>query len=160
VGRTPAAAVFLLTLAGCASSGSGGSSNASLQVVPVISDPTGATVQADGQEITTPGEILVPKGAKYLEIHVSKDGYEPATVILTPDTQHFRDCFAAATAPDNPAPSSHFASDNGLYTLGAHLLATVAACTADAARVGLQPTLVFVKLQPLPPIPTPPPPPN
>src|SRR5262249_35245620 len=136
--RWPAAA-FLAVAVGCASSGSSGSSNASLQVVPVISDPTGATARADGQEITTPGEIQVPKGAKYLEVHVSKDGYESATVILTPDTQHFRDCFAAATAADSPAPGSHFASDNGLYTLGAHLLATVAACTADAARVGLQP---------------------
>jgi len=152
-----AAAAVLLAGAGCASSGTGGSSGSGLQSVPIISDPTGATARAGDQEITTPGSILVPKGARFLEIHISKEGYETATVVLTPDSPSFRDCFTTATDPNNPPPNPPFTSDSGVYTLGARLLAILAGCTADSAQVRLQPTLVFVKLQPLPPIPTAPP---
>jgi hypothetical protein len=149
-----AAVAVVLSGAGCASSGSGSSPQ---QSIPIISEPTDATALADGQEITTPGSILVPKGARYLEIRISKDGYETATVILTPDSQSFRDCFATASDPNNPAPNPPFVSDSGVYTLGARLLAILAGCSSSAAQVRLQPSLVFVKLKPLRPIPTAPP---
>jgi hypothetical protein len=151
------AAAVLTAAVSCASSGSSGTSTSSLQSVPIISDPTGATARAGDQAITTPGSILVPKGARFLEVTISKDGYETATVILTPDSRSFRDCFTAATDPNNPPPNTPFASDSGVYTLGARLLAILAGCTADSTQVQLQPNLVFVKLQPLPPIPTAPP---
>lgn len=146
---------FLLAAVRCASSGSFSSGQ---QAVPVISDPTGAIARAGDQEFTTPGSLLVPPGATRVEIRISKEGYETVTVILTPDSRRFRECFSSAVSPDNPnPPHPPVVTDSGIYALGARLLAILAGCSYDAGQSRLQPSLVLVKLEPLPQLPLAPP---
>ena len=123
-----AAVAVVLSGAGCASSGSGSSAQ---QFIPIISEPTGAIALADGQEITTPGFDPRAEGRPVPgDPYISKDGYETATVILTPDSQKLPRLLRDRDRPDNPAPNSPFVSDSGVYTLGARLLAILAGCSS------------------------------
>ena len=56
--------------------------NGTRQKIEVISEPPGATASALGQQVTTPGTLLLPRKAKTLEIKVEKEGYEPRTIAL------------------------------------------------------------------------------
>jgi hypothetical protein len=56
--------------------------NSSRQKIEVLSDPPGATASALGQQVMTPGVLVLPRKAKTLEVKVEKAGYEPRTITL------------------------------------------------------------------------------
>ncbi len=73
----------LAVLSGCASLG-----NRKLQELPVASDPPGATASWDGQSVTTPGTLVVPRKAKNLVIRFEREGHRSCVVALERDTDH------------------------------------------------------------------------
>lgn len=66
-----------LLLSGCAALFTGTSQN-----VMVQSSPAGATIQVNGMQVgTTPGQVTLKRGSSQVLV-VSKEGYEPQTVML------------------------------------------------------------------------------
>lgn len=150
----PAALVLVLLAGslGCASSSS------ELQSVPVISDPSGATATAGTQRITTPGSLIVPVGAREVEIRIELAGYEPATVLLThPDSSAFADCFRrAASEPESRPKPGSIQGPQSPIALGIAAVRAAANCSTGTNL--LTPGFVFVKLEAvsaeLPPLPS------
>lgn len=66
-----------LSLAGCATVFRGTN-----QKVPIFTDPPGATATVGDQQVTTPGELRLPRKAKSTEVRIEKPGFETRTVIL------------------------------------------------------------------------------
>jgi hypothetical protein len=69
--------VLALAAGGCATVFQG-----TRQKIEVISEPAGATASVLGQQVTTPGILVLPRKAKTLEIKVEKEGYQARTIAL------------------------------------------------------------------------------
>jgi hypothetical protein len=114
----------------------------------VITDPPGAVASGGGQRITTPGSLLVPSGAKEMEIWIEKAGYETAVVLLAPPaSDSFGNCFRDAASPPSDQPSGGTIQGTGPITvaIGSRLLGAAAGCSSTATQ--LEPSVVFVKLE-------------
>jgi hypothetical protein len=102
---------------------------------------------AGSQRITTPGSLIVPAGAREMEIRVELDGYEPATVLLTrPGSSAFAGCLQRA-ASDPQRGSNEGALQgpvSGLMAIAIAASRAAAECSMEADV--LVPTFVFVKL--------------
>ena len=72
-----AAAAALLT-SGCATAIHG-----TRQKVEIITAPEGATAEALGQKVRTPGVLVLPRKAASIEIRIEKEGYAARVVRLT-----------------------------------------------------------------------------
>ena len=119
------------------------SSSPSGQGVPVITDPSGATATAAGQTITTPGTLVVPEGAREMEIRIDKAGFQTEFVLLTPTTTSVKDCIDNATLSPNRGGGGISGSPG--VEIGEAALRVAARCSSSAGL--LEPTMVFVKLQ-------------
>jgi hypothetical protein len=71
------ASILTLAAGGCATV-----FNGTRQKIEVVSEPPGATASALGQQVTTPGILVLPRKAQALEIKVEKEGYEARTIAL------------------------------------------------------------------------------
>lgn len=150
--RTFWALALVAAAVGCASTSS------DRQSVPVISEPSGATALTDNQRITTPGNILVPFGARELEIRIELEGYEPQTVLLTrANSSAFTHCLDhAITQPSGGGGrggSTVQGIGSGIAAIGIALAKAATGCSSGTDV--LEPTFVMVKLAPLelPPVP-------
>ncbi|MDQ2871411.1 MAG: hypothetical protein M3S32_11745 [Acidobacteriota bacterium] len=143
-----AGALGALLLIGCASTRSRDSS----QRVPVITNPSGATATAGLQKITTPGAIVVPPGATEMDIVVSMPGYRTAVVPLGPESFSTLDCLRDETAHSRPGNAS-LKSALDISDLVRRAVSTVSQCSSRSR--GLQPSIVFLKLEKLDPPPEP-----
>jgi hypothetical protein len=54
----------------------------STQKIQVFTDPPEATVTAGSQQITSPGQLRLPRKGETIEIRVEKEGYASRTVVL------------------------------------------------------------------------------
>lgn len=52
------------------------------QDVRFITMPPGATAEAKGQSVTTPGSLRLPRKAEKITVHIEKEGYKPVDVVL------------------------------------------------------------------------------
>lgn len=137
-----------LLFIGCAST----RSSDSAQRVPVITNPTGATATAGLQKITTPGALVVPPGATEMEIVVAMPGYRTAVVPLGPESFSTLDCLRDETAHSRPGTGNLKASLD-VSDLVRRAVNTVSQCSSRSR--GLQPSIVFLKLEKLDPPPEP-----
>ena len=136
-----------------ASSLSCASNRSAEQSVPVITDPSGATAIASTQRITTPGSLLVPAGAREMEIRVELKGYESVVVLLArPDSSAFADCFSHATSDSPKASKGGYIQGAGAVAtaIGSAAVRAASDCSSDVDL--LVPTFVFLKLQPVSPV--------
>ena len=118
------------------------------QRVPVISDPPGAMASGAGQRITTPGSLLVPDGAREMEIRIEKAGFETAFVLLTAESGSMRDCINRTTlSPGKSSGGSSETGDPGVV-IGIAVSKALAECSSETAG-RLEPSMVFVKLVPV-----------
>jgi len=76
--RRPFPVFLLLSLSGCATVFHG-----TRQSIEVSSQPSGATVTADGQRVITPGVLRLPRKARTIELHFSREGFQNASFSLT-----------------------------------------------------------------------------
>jgi len=69
----------IMCLGGCALA-----TNGRTQVIPVASEPPGATIYVDGSPAgSTPSVVEVARSSKSILIRLERDGYRPAEVALT-----------------------------------------------------------------------------
>jgi hypothetical protein len=132
------------------------SSSSELQSIPVITDPSGAIATTNTQKITTPGSLLVPAGAREIEIRIELDGYEPQTVLLThPEAGAFTQCLDRATSgrQGGSRRGQIQGPGSGLAIIGSALVRAAVGCARETDL--LVPGFVFVKLvaADLPPLP-------
>ncbi|MCA1579845.1 MAG: hypothetical protein LC796_00345 [Acidobacteria bacterium] len=145
---SPFGALGALLFLGCAST----RSSDSAQRVPVITNPSGATATAGRQQITTPGAIVVPSGVTEMEIVVAMPGYRTAIVPLGPESFNTLDCVRDKTAHSRPGNAS-LKTTLDLSDLVRRAVSTVSQCSSRSR--GLQPSIVFLKLEKLEPPPEP-----
>ncbi|MEP6768476.1 MAG: hypothetical protein ABJC61_07400 [Acidobacteriota bacterium] len=124
----------------------------SAQRVPVITNPSGATATAGLQKIVTPGSIIVPAGATEMDIVVTMPGYRTAVVPLGPESFSTLDCLRDETSRSRPA-STNLKAALDVSDLLRRAVSTVSQCSSRSR--GLQPSIVFLKLEKLDPPPEP-----
>jgi hypothetical protein len=139
------AAGIALAAAGCASTHPGG------QGVIVTSDPPGATATAPGdQKIRTPGVLYAYPGAREMEISIEKDGFQSVTVILKRDSDSVGECLGKGLIEDLVPPGTEI--DITLLAMQIVQRLLLLAIDCPAHDQGLQPSPVFVSLEPIPPV--------
>ena len=57
--------------------------NGDMVSVPVYTTPSGAKLVINGMEYTSPATVQAPRGKGNFKLHIEKDGYKPADVLLT-----------------------------------------------------------------------------
>ena len=139
------AAGIVLTAVGCASTHPNG------QAVVVLSDPAGATATAPGdQRIKTPGTLYAYPGAREMEIHIEKEGFENVTVTLKQDSDSFGECLGQGLTENLiPPPGTTIDITWLAMQIVQRLVLLAVNCGANAE--GLRPSPVFVTLEPIPP---------
>lgn len=63
--------------------------NGRLQDILITSDPPGATVVAGSEQVTTPGMLKLNSTKRHL-LTVTRDGYRPETIVLSPHQDLFQ----------------------------------------------------------------------
>ena len=140
------AAGIVLTAVGCASTHPNG------QAVVVLSDPAGATATAPGdQRIKTPGTLYAYPGAREMEIHIEKEGFENVTLTLKQDSDSFGECLGQGLTENLiPPPGTTIDITWLAMQIVQRLILLAVNCGANAE--GLRPSPVFVTLEPIPPV--------
>lgn len=123
--QTPLLAL-VLALSGCATVFHG-----PRKTVQIITEPAGALATVEGQTVTTPGVLVLPRKARNAEIRIEKEGYAPRTFVLSRRTSNAFWWNFVGTAGGAAGPVAGFGLDY-----------------ATAAAYRPEPALVVVKLAP------------